>query len=68
MSGWQVARQAREIDPMLPIVYMTGTSTEEWTAKGVPNTILLQKPFAPAQMVTAVSQLINTGPTGTASG
>src|ERR1700738_2187540 len=24
MDGWEVAKQAREIDPSLPIVYMTG--------------------------------------------
>src|SRR5712675_2430053 len=26
MDGWEVARQAREIDPEFPIVYMTGLS------------------------------------------
>ena len=24
MTGWEVAKQAREIDPAFPIVYMTG--------------------------------------------
>jgi CheY-like chemotaxis protein len=61
LDGWEVARQAREIDPAFPIVYMTGDSADEWAANGVPNSILLQKPFAPAQLVTAVSQLLNTG-------
>jgi DNA-binding response OmpR family regulator len=28
MDGWEVARQAREIDPTLPIVYMTGPADE----------------------------------------
>jgi len=62
MSGWQVARQVREIDPGCPVVYMTGAAADEWASHGVPNSILLQKPFAPAQLVTAVSQLLNTGP------
>jgi CheY-like chemotaxis protein len=61
LDGWEAARQAREIDPAFPIVYMTGDSAEKWAANGVPNSILLQKPFAPAQLVTAVSQLLNTG-------
>ena len=61
MDGWEVARQAREIDPEFPIVYMTGLSAEEYGSKGVPNSILLNKPFAPAQLVTAVSQLLNAG-------
>jgi hypothetical protein len=29
------------------------------TGNAVPDTILLQKPFAPAQLVTAVAQLLN---------
>lgn len=59
MSGWEVARQAREIDPGFPIVYMTGAAGGEWPSQGVPNSILLEKPFAGAQLVTAVSQLLN---------
>ncbi|MET4091282.1 response regulator [Bradyrhizobium sp. S3.5.5] len=67
MEGWDVARVAREIDPVLPIIYMTGKAAEEWSSKGVPNSVLLTKPFAPAQLVTAVSQLLNAGtPTGNA--
>lgn len=58
-DGWEVARQAREIDPEFPIVYMTGAAADQWPSRGVPNSILLQKPFAPVQLVTAVSQLLN---------
>ena len=61
MSGWEVAKRAREIDPEFPIVYMTGTSADDYGSQGVPNNILLNKPFAPAQLVTAVSQLLNAG-------
>ena len=60
-DGWEVAQQAREIDPAFPIVYMTGAHAEDWASKGVPNSIMLAKPFAPAQLVTAVSQLLNNG-------
>jgi DNA-binding response OmpR family regulator len=62
LNGWDVARQIRESDPNFPIVYMTGAAADQWPSQGVPNSILLQKPFAPAQLVTAVSQLLNTGP------
>ena len=64
IDGWQVAKRVREIDPQFPVVYMTGASADEWGSKGVPNSILLSKPFAPAQLVTAVSQLLNAPPTG----
>jgi CheY-like chemotaxis protein len=63
IDGWEVARQAREIDPAFPIVYMTGAAADQWASHGVPNSILLTKPFAPAQLVTAVSQLLNATPT-----
>jgi DNA-binding response OmpR family regulator len=66
MDGWEVARRAREINPEFPIIYMTGDSAAEWASKGVPNSILLTKPFAPAQLVTAVSQLLNSGNAPTA--
>jgi len=37
----------------------TGAAGSEWASQGVPNSILLTKPFAPAQLITAVSQLLN---------
>jgi DNA-binding response OmpR family regulator len=61
MNGWEVARRLREVDPEFPVVYMTGAAADQWASQGVPKSILLQKPFAPAQLVTAVSQLLNTG-------
>jgi CheY-like chemotaxis protein len=67
MNGWELAKQVREIEPSFPVVYITGAAGDQWASQGVPNSILLQKPFAPAQLVTAVAQLLNTGnPTGSA--
>jgi DNA-binding response OmpR family regulator len=66
LTGWDVARQAREIDSEIPIIYMTGASAHEWASHGVPNSALLTKPFAPAQLLTAVSQLLNFGGTSPA--
>ena len=60
IRGWDVARRARAINPALPVVYITGATADEWAIQGVPNSILLTKPFAPAQLITAVSQLLNT--------
>lgn len=66
LSGWEVAKQIREMAAGFPAIYMTGASADQWTSHGVPDSILLQKPFAPAQLVTAVSQLLNAaGPTAT---
>ena len=62
-SGWDVARRARELHPELPVVYITGESADQWPSLGVPNSVLINKPFAPAQVVTAVSQLLNAATT-----
>jgi len=62
VDGWDVARHARELDPELPVIYMSGKDVADWASKGVPNSIMLAKPFAPAQLVTAVSQLLNASP------
>jgi hypothetical protein len=51
--GCYPARQSDQ--PGLPVVYITGAAAENWAVQGVPNSILLAKPFAPAQLVTAVS-------------
>jgi CheY-like chemotaxis protein len=59
MTGWDLARKVRETNPACPVVYMTGAAADQWPSQGVPDSILLQKPFAPAQLVTAVSQLLN---------
>jgi CheY-like chemotaxis protein len=64
IKGWEIARLARQIDPSFPIVYMTGAAADDWAAEGVPNSIMLKKPFAPAQLITALSQLLNTGSPG----
>ena len=59
MDGWDIGRLARETDPSLPVIYMTGDSAAEWAARGVPNSLLITKPFAPTQVVAAVAQLLN---------
>jgi hypothetical protein len=50
------------------VVYMTGASADDWGSKGVPNSVLINKPFAPVQVVTAVSQLLNAGNSPDAAG
>ena len=61
INGWEVAQKAREIDPEFPIIYMSGANAAEWSSKGVPNSVMLEKPFAPAQLVTALANLLNSG-------
>ncbi len=60
-DGWAIARHAREAKPDIPIVYISGDSAGDWPAQGVPKTVILQKPFAGAQLVTALANLLNDG-------
>ena len=62
MDGWRVARAAREIDPALPIIYITGVAGNDWDWKGVSGSILLTKPFGPDQLIAAVSKVLHSGP------
>jgi len=62
MDGWRVARAAREIDPVFPIIYITGGAGNELDLKGVPGSILLTKPFTPTQLVDAVAKLLTAPP------
>ncbi|GAA4028820.1 response regulator [Sphingomonas rosea] len=60
IDGWDVARHARELIPDVPVVYMSGDSAHEHTSKGVPQSVMLQKPFVLAQVITAISSLLNS--------
>jgi len=58
-NGWDVARRARELVSDMPVVYVTADSGGDWASQGVPNSVLIHKPFANAQLVTAVAGLLN---------
>jgi hypothetical protein len=63
MDGWEFARLARQHDPCCAILNVTGDSDHRWAANGVPRSVMLSKPFAQAQLVEAVSNLLNnSGP------
>ncbi len=62
-SGWDVARHARELRPELPVVYATADSAHEWPVHGVPKSVVVQKPYASAQLVTAISILLTEADT-----
>lgn len=61
-DGWEIARHSRQLIPHLPVIYMSGDSAHEHTVNGVPESVMLQKPFAPAQLITALATLMNAAP------
>lgn len=65
-DGWDIARRARELKADLPVIYTTGDSAGAWPAKGVPNSLLVQKPYAAAQLLTAISTALTKADTNRA--
>lgn len=57
-DGWEIARRGRELIPNLPVVYISGHGAADWPSKGVPNSLIVNKPFAPVQIITAISTLL----------
>ena len=66
-DGWDIGRHARELKAEIPIVYVTADSAAEWPVKGVPNSVVVQKPYAGAQLLTALSTLMTTADTNRTS-
>ena len=66
-DGWAIGRRARELRADIPVVYTTGDSAADWSAKGVPNSVVVQKPYAAAQLLTAISTLMTDVDTNRAS-
>jgi DNA-binding response OmpR family regulator len=59
LDGWEIARRARDFNNTLPVIYLSGRSGNEWQSKGVPNSIMIAKPFTIAQIVNAISTLLD---------
>jgi hypothetical protein len=47
---------------MIPVIYISGDSAADWSAEGVPESIMISKPFVMAQIITAVASLLNKTP------
>ena len=61
-SGWDLARHLRQANSTLPVVYMSGDSAIHWGSEGVPESIMITKPFFLPQIITALSTLLNQQP------
>jgi CheY-like chemotaxis protein len=54
IDGWEIAAKARRLVPQLPVVYQTADSAVQWKDKGVPGSIMLQKPFNERQLIASL--------------
>ena len=62
LSGWDVGKRARELRPDIPVVYCSGDKGGDWSSQGVPNSLMLLKPFPMSELVEAVAQLVTEAP------
>ncbi|MER9190242.1 response regulator [Mesorhizobium australicum] len=60
-TGWDVARHLRSVHSNLPVIYMSGDGADDWPSLGVPNSIMITKPFVMPQIITGLSTLLNQG-------
>lgn len=58
-NGWELARDIRGGVSTMPIVYMSGDGAMDWHAEGVPQSIMIAKPFVLPQLITALATLLN---------
>lgn len=59
IDGWAVARHAREKNPRIAVVYMTGNAAAQWGAEGVRDSVMLLKPFPHVQLASTLLKLMN---------
>ena len=62
LSGWDVGYRARDLEPEMPVIYCSGDKAADWSAKGVPGSVMLRKPFPLDQLAAAVEDLIRASP------
>ncbi|MBX7483327.1 response regulator [Qipengyuania qiaonensis] len=55
-DGWDVARHARSKREDLPIVFVSGDSTDDWKDSGIERSVMLAKPVRDDDLLGAVSE------------
>ena len=61
-TGYDVARFARKVARGVPVIYVSGqTSEASYRANGVPGSLLLPKPFTPTELMTRLRVLVGLG-------
>src|SRR6201993_3604857 len=69
IDGQDLAKRIQQLDPALPVVFITGvlSETDDRTATMVEKQLLLRKPFFPQQLIDFVgAQLHRESPSGVA--
>jgi len=57
-DGFDIARRAREVDPLIPVVFISGQMGPRVASEGVPGSEFVAKPFHPSQVIAALDRAI----------
>jgi len=60
-DGWNLSRLARERQPYIPVLYVTGDSAAQHPTEGVPGSVILSKPFDPEALRSMIAGLLENG-------
>lgn len=60
-DGWTLARRAREIDPAIPVLYVSGDSASQHKDMGVEGSLMLSKPFQPEALHQKLAAILEDG-------
>jgi CheY-like chemotaxis protein len=60
LTGWDVARRARQILPDIPVIYISGDSGADRKTFGVDPSTFVQKPFRADEIVAAIKTQVST--------
>lgn len=56
LTGWDLAAQARELDPAIPVIYVSANPPAP--GRAVQGSLFIDKPALASQVVTAARQLL----------
>ena len=56
-DGWALARRARELNPSIGVLYVSGDSASAHDREGVEGSLMLTKPFLPDEVCAAVASI-----------
>lgn len=57
LTGFDVTRHARRLNPGVPVIYATGRSAKEAADLGVDGAVYLAKPYCPVRLCRLVASL-----------
>jgi len=64
-TGYDVARFARRLRPELPVIFVSGQTSElSYQSNGVPGSLFVPKPFTPGELIDRVRKLVGDNDEG----